>query len=79
MYITNEMAEKVSFSTKILTQEVFFINDYEDMAFKSVPENGTFMAKIKGEEEFQAHPESQVLTDAILMPQEITAAQYASW
>lgn len=70
---------RANFLSRIGREEIFLLNDYEEMAFRITEDPVEYFAKFKGEKEFGAKSDSKVLTDAILEQKELTKEEYNSF
>ena len=63
------------FLDKLCREPVYLFYEYEDAVLRSVPNRGWYV-KFKGAQEFKAVSGSKLVTDAILVPSEITKEEY---
>lgn len=69
-----------AFCKKLLEQEIYFLNDWEDAAIKSTPgKNGGFWIKFKGQPAFAAEKDNPVVNDGILQYTEITKEKFETF
>ena len=72
------MSDEATYLQRLATTVVYLHNAYEEAVIKSMPD-GTCFVKIKGKPEFKAHPDSMLVADAKVAPEEITKAQYEAF
>ena len=65
----NEMINKME------VQDVYFINDFEGVAYRSTPK-GDFYGKTKNGKEFKADYSSSIFNDALAEGKEISKESY---
>ncbi len=66
------------FKNKLQSEEIFFINTFEDAAVRSVINDNTlaYYVKFRGKDEFLTQHDSRLVTDAILEHTILTKAEY---
>ena len=69
-----------SLITKMKTETVYFINEFEGIAFKSVPgDKGGFFARTKGSKEFTADFTTTSFNDALVEGKIISESDYLNF
>jgi hypothetical protein len=67
------------FMDKLRNEPIYFINDFEQAAIRSLPTGVDYWVKFKGREEFKAVPGSKLVSEGIREYTEITEEQYKLW
>lgn len=72
------MTKREIYLERLKTQVVYLKNEFEQAVIRSMP-SGVRFVKIKGMKEFQAHPDSALVADAVIDGEEISKSQYEAF